>query len=180
MKKLFLFFLMLGFLFTTAGCGILSLDRIDGVRTTAILAEITAREIGYTIAETEDPEIDRAIRNVYTLGKTGELSQDAMDQITDLIAKKMPTRPTLPQNIMSLLQLVGVRFNADGQAFGLDKIPPEIYVAVERGYLSGIDLYKRQKIASLTKGEVKVILDENRDYYNRLERGRHGRHGRRL
>ena len=172
MKKLLLCF---GLFFLFTSCGVLSLDRIESVATTAVLAEITAREIGYTVAETEDPEIDRTIRNVYTLAKTGELSQDAMNQATDLIAKKIPSRPTLPSNIMSLFKLVGIRFNVDGQAIGLDKIPPEIYAAVERGYLDGIKLYERFKTASLSKADVKIILDENREYYKRLERGRNAR-----
>ena len=97
-----------------------------------------------------------------------------MDQITDLIAKKIPDRPTLPRSIMSLMQLVGVRFDMQGNAIGLDKIPPEVFVAVEREYLAGIALYARQKSGEVSKTDVDEVLDWMRENYVRFERGRYG------
>ena len=130
-------FIMGLLLFSLTGCLSMTANENLNVAMTAALAEITAREIGYTVAETQDAEIDRTLRNFYTLAKTGELSQDGMNQITDTLSKKIKNRPTLPKNIMSLLKLVGVRFSTDGAPIGLDKIPPEVFEAVEFGYIDG-------------------------------------------
>jgi len=138
------------------------------------LAGIAAYEIGYTVGQLEDVEIDRAIQNTYKLAKTGELDQDGMNQVTDLLAKKIPDRPTLPRNIMALLQLVGVKFNLEGVAVGLDKIPPEVLEAVENGYIDGVALYLRQKQGALTDDDVDKILSMLRNDFARILQQRKG------
>lgn len=150
------------FLSSNIACG-LKLTRPEDVKTTAILAGMAAYEIGYTVGELENAEIDRAIQNAYRLAKTGQLDQNGMDQITDLISKKVPSRPTLPRNIMALLELVGVRFNIDGAAIGLDEIPPEIFSAIEKNYIDGLELYARQKRGQLSNDDIEKILSFKRD-----------------
>ena len=174
MKKSFACLITGLLLFSLIGCAGFSFENVGDVKTTAVLAGIAAYEIGYTVGQLEDAEIDRAIQNTYKLAKTGTLDQDGMNQVTDLLAKKIPDRPTLPRNIMSLLQLVGVRFNLEGVAVGLDEIPPEVLKAVEQGYLDGVDLYLRQKKGDLSAADVDKILEMLRNEFARIARQRKG------
>jgi len=173
MKKSLNYFIIGFLLFSLTACGF-SFERVEDVKTTAVLAGIAAYEIGYTVGQLEDVEIDRAIQNTYKLAKTGELDQDGMNQVTDLLAKKIPDRPTLPRNIMALLQLVGVKFNLEGVAVGLDKIPPEVLEAVENGYIDGVALYLRQKQGALTDDDVDKILSMLRNDFARILQQRKG------
>jgi len=160
---------------TIAGCGLKwSLSDPGDVRTTAVLAGIAAYEIGYTVGQIEDPEVDRAIRNVYKLAKTGELTKDGINQVTDLLTKKIPDRPTLPRNIMKLLELVGLNFDIDGNPIGLDQIPAEVFQAVETEYIAGIELYNRQKAGELSAADIEFILSLGRYQYAAIECGREG------
>ena len=85
MKRLVLIPLVLVFLIP--GCGQIReyIANVDENKVILISAKITAREIGCEVAFSEDPEIDRAVRNVYDLAKAGELTQDAMDQLNDAL-----------------------------------------------------------------------------------------------
>lgn len=176
MKKLFYLFMAALGLLAFAGCSLT--PGVGGevdVRTTAALAGIAAYEIGYSVG-LEDPEIDRGIRNAYKLAKTGELDQGGMNQITDLISKKVSGRPTLPRNIVSLLKLVGVQFDPlSGAAIGLDKIPTEVFEAVEAGYIAGIQLAARQKAGELSEADVEQIFDWINREVARIERRLEGR-----
>lgn len=112
----------------------------EGDQSVPILVKMSAREIGCEVATINDPEIDRAVRNVYKLAKTGELTQDGIDQLTDLVSERVSSRPTLIANIADLVALVGVHFDAGGYPTDLNVVPPEVFTAAETGYLSGIRL----------------------------------------
>ena len=114
--------------------------QLSGDPTTVTLVKITAREIGCEVAHTGDAKIDRTLRNLYTLAKTGKLSQDAMDQITEELSSQFDDRPTLVMNLTDLVGMIGVQFTPDGQAVGLNEVDPAVFEAVEAGYLSGFNL----------------------------------------
>lgn len=134
-KSLISIFSILFFVMTFSSCITTSGGGTQDPRITAALAEIAAREIGCEVAKS--PELDRAVRNLYTLAKTGEISQDAMNQVAEQAGKYVTDRPTLVPNIMSLMKLVGLQFDTNGVMTGVGAIDPMIYDAVEAGYVSG-------------------------------------------
>lgn len=166
MKKIISLLIATSFIFQ--GCSMFQLVPTGDTKTLAVLAGIAAYEIGYSVAKTEDAEIDRGVRNIYSLAKTGELSQDGLNQITDLISKRVPDRPTLPHSIMSLLQLVGIQFNPQGEAIGLEEIPPEVFQAVESNYIAGFDLYQKIKTGQISEDDAESGLSMLRDYRKQL------------
>ena len=136
-KSIISIFSILFFVMTFASCVTTSGGEggVRDPRITAALAEITAREIGCEVAD--NPQLDRIVRSLYTMAKTGEISQEIMDQIAEE-AGKYTDRPTLIPNIMSLMKLVGLRFDTNGELLGVGTIDPVIYDAVESGYVSGV------------------------------------------
>jgi hypothetical protein len=110
---------------------------IDEDAAIIISSRILAREIGCEVKMSGDPELDRSLRNVYDLAATGELTQDAMNQLNEQLGKTFDNRPTLIANILDLTELVGVRFNPEGQAIGLEEVSPKLFEAVSKGYVSG-------------------------------------------
>jgi len=144
MKRLFA---ILGLTFLLFGCAATGQVKeffagIDEDAAIVISSRILAREIGYEVCNTGDADLDRSLRNVYDLAKSGELSQDAMNQLNEQIGKKFENRPTLLPNIMDLMELVGVKFNSEGQAIGLGEVSPKLFGAVANGYLSGFGMCK--------------------------------------
>ena len=113
---------------------------IDEDQAIVISSRILAREIGCEVKMSGDPELDRSLRNVYDLAATGELTQDAMNQLNEQLGKTFDNRPTLIANILDLTELVGVKFNPEGQAIGLEEVSPKLFEAVSKGYVSGFGM----------------------------------------
>jgi len=149
-------FIILSAILLTFGCASTRefLAGIDEDQAIIISSRITAREIGCETAFSENPEIDRALRNIYDLAASGELSQDAMDQLNDAISAHIGNRPTLVPNIIDLMELVGVHFNDQGQAIGLEDVSPKLFDAVAKGYVSGFDTCQHAIKAGLTQSDI--------------------------
>lgn len=134
MKKILVFLLVGGLLFGCSGFQITTDEH-----TTPVLARIAARNVGCEVAKLGDPEIDRSLRNIYDLVKTGELSQDAINQLNELSAKYTEDHPTLVADVLDLVSLFGVQFDQMDQAEQI-QIPIEVMDAVAVGYVQGYDL----------------------------------------
>ena len=152
-QRLFLIILAIAFLF---GCAAVKeyVAGIDEDAAIIISSRITAREIGCEVAFSENPEIDRALRNIYKLAESGELSQDAMDQLNDALSEHIGKRPTLIPNIIDLMELIGVRFNETGVAIGLGDVSPKLFEAVSKGYVSGFKTCQYAMDAGLSNSEI--------------------------
>jgi hypothetical protein len=113
----------------------------DNTHAVLVILEITASEAGCEVAKIPDPAADRALRNFYILARTGELSNDAIRQLNETLSEYTVDRPTLIPNLIRLMSLVDVDFNAEETVLDeLRVIAPEYFDAIERGYLSGFDL----------------------------------------
>lgn len=133
MKKLLVLLICFSFVFIS-GCRF----NITDTSATAILANSLAIEVGCLVKQSGDTETDRALRNVYTYAKTGEIPQDAVNQLNAQLAKHMDARPTLPAQITNLVALLGVNVDAEtGDVIGISEVPPEVLKATARGYNSG-------------------------------------------
>jgi len=131
MKKLLLLVPFLLF-----ACSGISIDD-SNVGTVSILAEITARNIGCEVSRDENSElIDRALQNIYQSVVAGELTEDAIKQLSEYTK----TRPTLAADVASLIKLLGVNTEAD--TIVVDQVPPEVLSGIESGYVQGIELCK--------------------------------------
>jgi hypothetical protein len=136
--------LALALIIALGGCAGIDITT-DNTHATLVLINITAREVGCEIARIEDPaasrEIDRALRNFYELAYTGELSEDGIKQLNDTLAIYAVDRPTLIPNLISLLSLIDVDFNAEETMLDeLRVIAPEYFDQISRGYISGFNL----------------------------------------
>ena len=133
MKKL----MVLIVLFVMMGCSGWQITTDE--HTTPILVKITSRNVGCAVAKTGDLEIDRGLRNIYTLVETGEVPVDAIKQLNELSQKYTDDYPTLVVDLLDLVSLFGIQFNTMDEAQKVE-IPPEILKAVADGYVSGFDL----------------------------------------
>ncbi|MHA2344222.1 MAG: hypothetical protein ACXADW_20340 [Candidatus Hodarchaeales archaeon] len=135
MKKLVILITM----FFVFGCQGLQIQEDEVV---PVMAGIIAKEIGCEVALSSDPDIDMALRNAYTLARSGELSNEAVDRINDLLLKEISDRPTLIDNVFDLMRLIGVKFDARSRAAKNEvvEIPEELYNEIEKGYLRGFEL----------------------------------------
>jgi hypothetical protein len=127
-----------------AGCAGVDITT-DNTHATLVLVNITAREVGCEIASISDPEasaeIDRAMRNVYDLAATGELSEDAIAQLNLVLWEHGIDRPTLLPNLISLMSLIDVDFNNEETVLDeLRVLSPEYLDSIARGYVSGFNL----------------------------------------
>lgn len=142
--KIYEYVLMFGVL---AGCIILMLSctvannlkdgDVNSIAVTKALVSIAARNIGYEVAKIGDAKMDRSIRNAYMLAKTGELTDDAILQLSE----ELKQRPTLAADVADLVNLLGVSFDVDGDVIDIEQFPPEIYEAIERSYIQGINFW---------------------------------------
>ena len=113
----------------------------DNTHAVLVMIEIVASEAGCEVAKIPNPEADRALRNFFILARTGELSEDAIKQLNNTLAEYTLDRPTLIPNLIRLMSLIDVDFNAEETALDeLRVIAPEYFDAIERGYLSGFGL----------------------------------------
>ena len=140
MKKLkwLIVIVMMAMFFIPVGCGNFGMQ-LPHERVQVALVKTVARQIGCEVAKL-DPRIDRSLRNIYMLAKTGKLTEDGLAQINELIGQALPGRPTLAADLTDLLSLAGVEFGPAGKAIGLDHVPPGVFEAVETGYISGFEL----------------------------------------
>jgi hypothetical protein len=127
-----------------AGCAGFDITT-DNTHATLVLVNITAREVGCEVASMPDPEasaeIDRALRNFYDLAQTGELSEDAIAQLNEVLGKYAVDRPTLIPNLIALMGLIDIDYNAEETALDeLRVIAPEYFDAISGGYVSGFNL----------------------------------------
>jgi hypothetical protein len=130
MKQLVMVLLTITLLF---GCSGLSIDPGNDLAT-RILVKIAVREIACEIKISGDTELNRTLVNLYETAKTGELSPDALAQLSELVVD----RPTLALAVADLIALLGIQIDQDsGIVTGLSNISPEMYKAIEDGYSQG-------------------------------------------
>jgi len=114
---------------------------ITDVNATAILGSSLAIEVGCEVKISGDNDLDRSLRNLYTYAATGEIPQDALDQLNVELSKHLDARPTLMLQLTNMAALLGAQVDLDtGELIGLSGVPPEVLSAVARGYNSGFNM----------------------------------------
>ena len=109
----------------------------DNTATTQVLVSIATRNIACEVAKMDDPEVVRTIENLYTSLKTGAVSEDALAQLSALTT----SRPTLAADIVDLIALLGVKFDAaSNKVMGVGEITPELFTAIEKAWGQGITM----------------------------------------
>lgn len=133
MKRFTLIFLALILIFTVAGC--------KETNTMAILANMASIEVGCTVKQSGDLEVDRSLRNLHKYSVSGEIPQDAIDQLNTQLSKVMKSRPTLPAQISNLAAMLGANVDPEtNKIIGVVEVPPEVLRAVAMGYNSGFNV----------------------------------------
>jgi len=111
----------------------------DNTATTQVLVSIATRNIACEVAKIDDPEVVRTIENLYISLKSGTVSEDALAQLSELTT----SRPTLAADIVDLITLLGVKFDAESnKVLGVGEITPELFAAIEKAWGQGITMCK--------------------------------------
>ena len=109
----------------------------DNSVATQVLVSIATRNIACEIATMDDPEVVRTIVNLYESLKSGTVSDDALAQLSDLTA----SRPTLGADIIDLIALLGVQFDAgSGLVSGVEGLDPVLFETVEKAWNQGMSM----------------------------------------
>ena len=109
----------------------------DNTATTQVLVSIATRNIACEVAKIDDPEVVRTIENLYISLKSGTVSEDALAQLSELTT----SRPTLAADIVDLITLLGVKFDAESnKVLGVGEITPELFAAIEKAWGQGITM----------------------------------------
>ena len=134
MKKflILLFILCVPVIFGYESC---TIDDDDMV---AFAIKTTAKEIGCEAAGLP-PDVDFALRNLYTLSVSGQLSPEALKRITKELKKKLKARPTLIDSMVELVELIGGTV-IDGNITDLVDVPDSFLKAISTGYVRGFEL----------------------------------------
>jgi regulator of protease activity HflC (stomatin/prohibitin superfamily) len=136
-RKIFIFGLIILFIFGCQNFQIVT----ENENATVVLTKITAREIGCEVALIADAEIsgqvDRSLRNFYILVKTGEVTEDAKNQLNETLRAYVVDRPTLVDNVMDLMELVDIQYTGNQIPEEVKEIMPKLFEAVEKGYIGG-------------------------------------------
>ena len=109
----------------------------DNTVATQVLVSIATRNIACEVAKIDDPEVVRTIENLYISLKSGTVSEDALAQLSELTT----SRPTLAADIVDLITLLGVKFDAESnKVLGVGEITPELFAAIEKAWGQGITM----------------------------------------
>ena len=133
MKRIAAFLLAVTML---TGCWGLNVDPGNDLAT-RILVKIATREIACEIKASGNIELNRTLINVYESAKLGQLTPDALVQLSDLVTD----RPTLALAVADLVALLGVQIDdSNGLVTGIEDISPEMFRAIEEGYEQGYQI----------------------------------------
>ena len=105
---------------------------VEDDQTSRVLVSIAVRNISCEVAMSADDELIRTLTNLYDSVKAGELSEDALAQLSDLTAD----RPTLAADISDLILLIGVKIDGSS-VIGIEGISPELWETIEKAWNQG-------------------------------------------
>ncbi len=140
MKKFLIFILSVSFIITGmfTGCATLPEDAVS-----LFVVRTTAKEIGCEVSGMA-PVIDTTLRNVYTLANEGRLTEDAVDQLANILNKHMKARKTTMDSFMEMIVLVGGIADPSGDGglsvLRMNNIESKYMQAIAGGYVRGFDL----------------------------------------
>lgn len=110
---------------------------------TTYLVESAGMALGSLVVQMP-PEIDTALRNVYTLATEGKFDTESINNLIntlissdDLIAKLMVNR------LIGAVEMLGAEV-LGGQIISLEELDPVLLQALADGYVTGYELGKRE------------------------------------
>lgn len=95
-----------------------------------VLVGMAVREIACEVARIDEPELTEAIINVYTTAKEGQMTDDAMDQLSRAVSG----RPTLGPAVGDLVELFGQPYLEEHKPYFLTE---SMYIRIERSWEQG-------------------------------------------
>jgi len=127
-------------LFSFVGC--MNGNNTKRTALTDFTIETIAMQIGYEVAKLP-PNVDLALRNVYTLATEGKLTVEGINEISAALKQYVKTNPILINRFVKLIELAGGQVY-NGNVVSIVNIDPEILKIIADAYVEGFNLRKNE------------------------------------